>query len=148
MPDDYTLLDLIKPDIREVMETHKLLNNRETIQQHLAESSRHMIDAIHVLLCRSDGCVYYEEESFESTWTLPAHVEYTDITLILMNLCGFGPGQFITVLGKYLKATEALGGPGPAHNLFQHLYSAPEEFLASLKLTTIPDLELSSWPAS
>ncbi len=130
MSDAYTIRDLIQPEVREAMEQLRAFdgpNHRTVVQDHLSFDARLMIDGIHLLLCKSDECKYYDEESTVHTWTLPEHETYTDIAVITMNLCGFGPEQWTQLLGKYLDVIRLIGGPGQVHEMVKYLYYNSED---------------------
>ena len=76
----------------------------------------------------------------ENCWELSAHVHYTTIAVNVMNLCQFGPGQFMKYLARYIKVLETIKGPGPVHNMVKHLYFNPEPLLRSMTLTSLTDL--------
>ena len=105
---DYGLLDLLDSNIRELIEQSGMLKTdraRKTIQLNLSSISMNMIDILHVITCCSPDCKYCEEETLEDTWSLPAHIEMTDLLLHIMNTCGVNQNNYTNVFQNYLKLT-------------------------------------------
>ncbi len=142
--DEYTIHDLIDPAVREILEEAEIFKRKDTIhlvQKHLSAESKGMIDIIHTLMCEEDDCLYYREEMLELPWLEPAHIEYTKITVALMNTVGFNPGTFRANFVQYLKVIQEIVGPGTMHEMIKQLYFNKTETLAACKLIQPEEIE-------
>ncbi len=140
----YTERDLIDPAVRELLNTEGVFvkfDEDKLIQANLATASKGMIDIIHTLLCEEDDCLYYREEMLECPWLEPAHIEYTKITVALMNTVGFNAGTFRASFAQYIKIIQGIGGPGILHEMVNHLYFNKTETLAACKLIQPEEIE-------
>ena len=148
----FTLEDLIEPRLREMLDRVDLRTNedrREVIQGLLSFTATTAIRQLHIVLCNSDACVFDREESHPDCWVQPAHIEYADLLIHVMNECEISLGEWPEILASYIKVMKIVGKQPKLNKLLLTINLEPQKFIDDFhgsKLITFPLNDLRRQP--